>query len=118
MPEQRKLAIQINGIKYPITTLEETDYVEGLAREMDKSVRQLMGGSQASVTEALVLLSLSYLDAYKKSETTSDNLRSQIAEYLEEAARARSEAVEARRELTRLEALVDDKAGSKEVAKK
>lgn len=103
MSEMQKLMIQINGTKYPIATAEEPDYVTELADEIDKLVKQLMGSSHISVNEALVLICLSYLDAYKKSEKSADHLRAQIAEYLEDASKARLETSEARREIARLE---------------
>ena len=118
MQEQKRLSIQISGNKYPITTVEEPAYVEALGREMDQMVRQIMGGTPASVTEALVLLCLHYLDASKKAESTADNLRSQIAEYLEEASKARTEAIAARRELGILEAMVGEQNGGKKGAAK
>lgn len=112
MAENNKLLIQINGVKYSITTAEEPGYVQDMGRQMDKSVRQLMGASpNMSLNEALVLIALSYLDAYKKEEQTADNLRNQIAEYLEDAAKARLEAGEAKREVARLERKLGNKDG-------
>lgn len=109
MAELHKMVISVNGMKYPITTREDERYVADMGYEIDKAVRQLMDHSKLSVNEALVLLSLSYLDAYKKSEQASDNLRSQVAEYLEEASKARSDAMEARKELERLEQKLKNK---------
>ena len=43
-----------------------------------------------------------YADMAKKSEVTSENLRAQIQGYLEDAARARTDAEIARREIERL----------------
>ena len=74
-----------------------------MAAEIDKMVRQLMDGTHLSMNEALVLISLSYLDAYKKSEESADNLRSQVGEYLEEASKARAETADAQKEIMRLE---------------
>lgn len=99
-----KLTVEIYGNKYPIRTREETDYVLELAGEIDNSVREIMTSNTASsINEALVLVALSYLDGYKKSESGADHLRSQIAEYLEDAAKARMEASEARKEIAKLE---------------
>lgn len=111
MSEKKKLVLNINGMKYPITTRESEDYVSELSREIDRSVRQMMDNSRMSVNEALVLLCLNYLDSYKKAEQGADHLRSQIAEYLEEAAKARAEAGEARKELARLEERLKAKEG-------
>ena len=104
MPPFNRITIQINGTKYPITTQEESAYVAGLAHKLDGAVRELMDASRGlSLNEALVLISMSYLDSFEKSEKNADNLRSQIAECLEDAAKARMETSEARRELVKLE---------------
>lgn len=109
MAELHKMVITINGMKYPITTRENERYVSTLGHEIDKGVRQLMDHAQLSVNEALVLLCLNYLDSYKKSEQAADNLRSQIAEYLEEAAKARAETGEAKKELAQLQKKLKEK---------
>lgn len=111
MAEVHKMVLQVNGMKYPITTAETEEYVGELGKEIDRSVRAMMENSRISVNEALVLCCLNYLDAYRKSEESADHLRGQIAEYLEEAAKARAEAVEARRELERLESRLKGKEG-------
>jgi cell division protein ZapA len=51
---------------------------------------------------ALVLCAINSADQQKKSENSADHLRGQLSEYLEDAARARMELEEARRELDRL----------------
>lgn len=107
-----KITIQIYGTKYPIVTQEDPSYVAGLAHTLDDLVRELMDQSQKqnmSVNQALVLIAMNYLDSYEKSEKSADNLRNQIAEYLEDAAKARMEAAEARRELQKLERRVSGK---------
>lgn len=98
-----KVTIQVYGAKYPITANDEPQYVQELGKELDQAVHVLMNPGQAmSLNEALILLSLNYLDASKKAEKSADHLREQIAEYLEEAAKARLELSEARAELERL----------------
>lgn len=103
MAEVYKATLQINGIKYPITTTEPEDYVEELGREIDRAVCSIIDQSHVSLNEALVLCCLNYLDAYRKSEGVTDHFRNQIAEYLEEASKARAQAMDARKELARLE---------------
>lgn len=100
---QNKVTIEVYGTTYHITTGEVPEYVEQLGEEIDTAVRGLMtpGYGSASLPEALVLMALTYLDAYKKSEEATDRLREQVAEYLEEASQARQELAEARIELER-----------------
>ena len=59
--------------------------------------------STLSVNDALVLCLLNYMDGYRKAEESTDHMRSQLTEYLEDAARYRIEADEAKREVERLE---------------
>lgn len=103
MAETQKVILTINGNKYPITTAENESYVRGMGVEIDGALRDLMNSSRLALNEALMLLCLSYLDAYNKSEKNADNLRGQIAEYLEEASKARQQAAEVRKECQRLE---------------
>ena len=62
----------------------------------------LEGNQRVSTTMAAVLCALSYADECRKANDTSDNLRSQIKEYLEDSQRSRLEADEAKREVERL----------------
>ena len=58
--------------------------------------------SSVSVTTAAVITALGYLDELKKSTSGADNMRAQIKDYLEDAAKAKLAAEEARREVERL----------------
>lgn len=108
-----RVRIDINGSKYLISTGESEEYVKSLALELDDQLRGLMQkNGNMSFNDALIICALGYVDSYKKSEQNADNLRTQITEYLEDAARARIEVDEAKREINRLEkALAALKAG-------
>lgn len=98
-----RVKVQICGITLHISTGESPDYLRELASQITEQVTALMGGpSRISLSDALALVTLNYADAYKKSTKAADHLRSQIAEYLEDAARTRIELDEARREIERL----------------
>ena len=71
--------------------------------DLNKKISELMSANtRISVTQAAILASLEFADAAKKSEITSENLRGQIQEYLEDAARARTDAEISKREAERL----------------
>lgn len=111
MESLHKITVQIRGTKYPITTHEEPAYVAGLAHKLDEDLQELMRGPHSvSLNEALVLIAMNYIDAAEKSEKNTDSLRAQVAEYLEDASKARLEASEARRELAKLEKRLGAKA--------
>lgn len=54
--------------------------------------------STISFNDIMVLCAINYIDAYKRSEENADRMRTQISEYLEDAAKARIELDEVRRE--------------------
>lgn len=93
----------IAGEEYNIATDDDLDYVANLGRELDKKIDGIMKEStRISVTQAAIVTALEYADAAKKNEDISENLRTQIQEYLEDAARARTDAEISRREVERL----------------
>lgn len=113
MDSLNKLTIQVRGIKYPITTKEDPSYVVGLAHKLDETICELTSGANSvSLNEALVLAAISYLDIAEKAERTADSLRSQISEYLDDAAKSRLEANDAKRELGKLERKLGSKRDS------
>ena len=98
-----RVKVQICGITLNISTSETSDYLKEIAAQIDEQVTTIMGDSgRVSINDALILAAINYADAFKKSDRTADHLRSQLAEYLEDAARTRIELDESRREIDRL----------------
>ncbi len=98
-----KIKLIIANDEYNISTDDNLDYVAELGAELDKKISALMNSnSRISVTQAAIVTALEYADASKKCEITAENLRGQIQEYLEDAARARTDAEISKRELERL----------------
>ena len=98
-----KVKVEVGGASYVIATQESEDYVLSLGVELDEMISGIREKNESiSNMEALVLCCFNYMDAYRKSEESSDNMRSQVTEYLEDAARARIELDEAKREIERL----------------
>ena len=93
----------IAGEEYNISTDDDLDYVAQLGQELDKKISSLMrDNARISITQAAIVTALEYADAAKKSEITSENLRAQIQDYLEDAARARTDVEITKRELERV----------------
>ena len=98
-----KIRLFIAGEEYNLSTDDDLDYVAQLGKELDEKISTLMhSNSRISVTQAAIVTALEYADAAKKCEVTAENLRTQIQEYLEDAARARTDAEIAKRELERV----------------
>ena len=98
-----KIRLLIAGEEYNLSTDDDLDYVAQLGSELDEKITALMhANSRISVTQAAIVTALEYADAAKKCEVTAENLRTQIQEYLEDAARARTDAEISKREAERL----------------
>lgn len=98
-----KVRIEIYGAKYVISTTEDPRYVRELAVEIEEKVKNFMETNpSAARADAYMIILLGYVDLYKKSEENTDNIRSQLTQYLEDAARARIEADEYKREIEKL----------------
>lgn len=98
-----KVKLNIYGTDYFITADDDEKYVEDLGIELDARLSAIMQeNSRLSVTQGAVLAALEYADAAKKAEQSAENLRTQIQEYLEDAARARTDAEISRRESERI----------------
>lgn len=98
-----KVRLEICGSDYIISTTEEPDYVKNLALEIEDMANSIMSrNSSTTLNDAFMICTLSYADQYKKSERNADHIRGQLTEYLEDAARARIELDEAKREIDRL----------------
>ena len=110
-----KVKIEIAGSRYVIATPEEEEKVLALGREIDSQVRQLMDGNdRVSLNDALVLCCLNYASAYKKSEESAGNMRTQLTDYLEDATLARIELDETKRENDRLKRRLEMLGGSED----
>ena len=107
--ELNKVRLRIGGMDYYLTTDDDTTYMRELGDEVDELRSSLMREhAKLSMTQAAVLVALDQADACKKASASSDNLRVQIKDYLEESARARMEVEVARREVERLNREIAD----------
>ena len=103
MDIQNRAKINIYGTEYRIATAESPAYVAEMGDAINDAVTLLMENSpNLSITKALVLCCLNTQDDLNKANINTDNLRNQVKEYLEDAARARGEADELRKENARL----------------
>ncbi len=102
--EKTKVRLQICGTDYTIVSAEDdAEYMRGIGAELNEKMRELQAENpRLSITQCAVLCALDYLDAYKKAESGAENLRSQIQDYLEDAARARTDSEITKRELDRV----------------
>jgi cell division protein ZapA len=75
---------------YAIATTDSEKYIASLAKRLDEDITKLLDTNEnLSVTKAAVFCAMDYLDEYKKSTGSAENMRSQIQDYIADAARAK-----------------------------
>lgn len=98
-----KVKLTVCGIDYFITTDESVEYTENLGKKIDERMGQILrSGALVTMTQAAVLTALETADELSKSESEVQNLRSQMKDYLEDSAKAKSERDYYKRELERV----------------
>lgn len=101
--EKNRVTLKIYGNSYTILTEDDPEYVEQLGELINKEMHDVSNDSPSlSQTQCAVLVALDQADACKKANSEAVNLRVQIKDYIEDAARAKLEVDVARREIERL----------------
>ena len=74
-----KVRVTIAGAPYAIATTDSEKYIASLAKRLDEDITKLLDTNEnLSVTKAAVFCAMDYLDEYKKSTGSAENMRSQI----------------------------------------
>ncbi len=108
LENKNKVNVKIYGTDYTILTEENEEYILELAYELDSDMKKLCQRStRFTATSAAVLCALEYLDKKNKEESTSDRMRLQINDYIQDTAKARIELDDAKRKIERLEREID-----------
>ena len=109
MNPTNRVRIEVCGARYHIASPEPEEYIKELGTQLNAQITEMLSqNNNMSVTDALVLCLLNYMDAYRKAEANTDHMRGQLTTYLEDAARYRIEADEAKREIERLKQELSD----------
>ena len=100
---QNKITVNIGNQSYTLLGSEDNMYIQQVAAFVDEELRKVSEDGHLSTSDAAVLTAVNIADSYFKERETSDNLRHQLKEYLEEASRVKNELSEAKREIFRLQ---------------
>ena len=106
---RNRIKVRICGLEYPLITDDDVEYVQSVAREVERQMEDLMhGNNRISPTDAAVLTAMSCCDDELKASQAVDELRAQMKEYLADSVRTRGETEEARQQIDRLKAQIRD----------
>lgn len=100
---RNRITVTIAGQEYTLVAMEDESYVRKVAEHVDRKVREVREGEKFSLINSAMLAALNIADEYYKEQETSENLRRQLKEYLEEATRLKMELSEAKREIFKLQ---------------
>lgn len=102
MEEKNRVEITVGNQRYTILSEEPAEKIEGLAAQINDRLNELMADGRLSLTQALVLVALDLANNVSKQAELTEKYKSEIADYLNDAANAMSERDKYKRELERL----------------
>ena len=85
-----KVRVTIAGAPYAIATTDTESYITSLAKKLDEDITKLLDDNgNLSLSKAAVFCAMDYLDEYRMSAGSAENMRSQIQDYIADAAKAK-----------------------------
>lgn len=97
-----KIVVSVGGRNYTLVASENEDYVRKCAELVEQQLQEVLRDSRLSQADAAVLAAMNVADLYLKEQETTENLRRQVKENLEEANSLKLELSEAKREIFKL----------------
>ena len=95
--------VTINGTDYTLISEESPSYMQKVAAMVDAEMGEIMASGRVGRLDAAVLAAANLADQLLKQQASTENLRSQLKDYLDDANKAKSELSECRRELFKLQ---------------
>jgi len=100
---ENRVSVSICGEEYTLVAEEAPSYMHKVGSYVDGKLSELLSSAKVGRSDAAVLAAINITDELFKERETTEALRAQVKEYSDEAARARSECSELKRELFKLQ---------------
>lgn len=94
-----RVTMNICGEEYTLVAEENATYMEKVGSLVDEKMTEVMTSAHVGRADAAVLAALNIADELFKAQEASENLRRQVKTYLDEAAQAKNEVSELKRQL-------------------
>ena len=94
-----RVTMSICGDEYTLVADESSAYMEKVGALVDKKMTELMELAHMGRGDAAVLAAVNIADELFKAQESAENLRRQLKTYLDEAAQAKAEISELKRQL-------------------
>lgn len=105
-----RITVSICGEDYTLLAEESPSYMQKVAALVDAKMSEIMGSGRVSRLDAAVLAAANMADEMLKQQSSTENLRSQLKGYLDDANKAKTELSECRRELFKLQQQLQKKS--------
>ncbi|MCI6321559.1 MAG: cell division protein ZapA [Clostridiales bacterium] len=109
-----RVVISICDEEYTFIADESAAYMQKVGSYVSEKMEEVLNSAKVGRTDAAILTAANIADELFKAQAASEQLRSQIKGYLDEAGRAQSEASELKREVFRLQQRLDSLNRSRE----
>ena len=109
-----RVVISICGEEYTFIADESAAYMQKVGSYVSEKMEEVLNSAKVGRTDAAILTAANIADELFKAQAASEQRRSQIKGYLDEAGRAQSEASELKREVFRLQQRLDSLNRSRE----
>ena len=100
---ENRITVTICGTDYTLMAEESPSYMQKVAALVDARMGEIMASGRISRMDAAVLAAANIADELLKQQSSTENLRSQLKGYLDEANRAKNELSECKREIFKLQ---------------
>ena len=100
---KRKVTVTIAGQPFTLVGAEEEAYAQRVAAHVDEELRKVAADGRMSVVDSAVLAAINITDQLFREQESGENLRRQIQQALEEAAKLKMELSDAKREIFKLQ---------------
>ena len=102
-----RVFVTICGEDYTFVAEESTSYMQKVGAYVGDKMNDILNSAKVGRTDAAVLTAANIADELFKAQAASEQLRSQIKGYLDEAGKAQAEVSELKREVFRLQQTLD-----------
>ena len=109
-----RVVISICGEEYTFIADESAAYMQKVGSYVSEKMEEVLSSAKVGRTDAAILTAANITDELFKAQAASEQLRSQIKGYLDEAGKAQAEVSELKREVFRLQQRLDSLNRSRE----
>lgn len=100
---QHRVTVTVGGMTYTLLATEGEDYVRRVEAYVNERLEQTANSGRLSRSDCAILTAFNIADEKFKEQESSENLRRQCKELLEESSRLKLELSEAKREIFKLQ---------------